>query len=92
MTIETRTALEPKDILGIEIECKNCKYRSIRPVSTFYGTPVTCPNCNQSWLPMREEFDRLSKLANFLNHFSTWDSDAVAIRFEIAQPQPKDRP
>jgi hypothetical protein len=89
MTIETRTAIEPQDVLGIEIECTNCQYRCVRSVGSFYDVKIACPNCNASWLPVQEEFGRLAKLANTLGILSKREQTAVKIRFEIACPQSK---
>ncbi len=91
MTAETRVSLEPKDILRIEIECQSCKYRCSRAIDNFYGTTIACPNCNASWLPLREEFDRLAKLAHSINLLATRQDTSIAVRFEITDPRRKEK-
>lgn len=88
MTIETRTAIEPQDILGIEIKCTKCKYRCVRTVKDFYEVKSACPNCNTSWHHLQDEFERLAKLADALKRLSFRDDKTVEIRLEIPQPQP----
>lgn len=89
MTIETRTAIEPKDILGIEIECSGCGYRCVRPIRNFHAVPIACPNCNKNWLAMRDEFARLEKLAYDIGLLSNRQDSSVHLRFEIANPAPR---
>ena len=86
MTIETRTAIEPQDVLGIEIKCANCQYRCVRTIQDFYEVKTACPNCNASWHHLQDDFGRLSRLADVLKRISSRDDKAVAIRLEIAQP------
>lgn len=84
MTIETRTAIEPQDILGIGVECKHCGYRCTIPAEKFLGIPSLCPNCNYSWQSLQEEFGKMAKLMSSLRMFARQDSTTVIIRFEIA--------
>jgi hypothetical protein len=88
VTVETRTAIEPQDILGIEIACAKCNFRCTRTVKEFYDVKIACPNCDASWTHLREDFDRLSKLADVLRRLSSRDDKSVVIRLETAQPQP----
>jgi hypothetical protein len=86
MTTETRTTIEPKDILGIEIECARCKCRCIRAMNNLLEIPSVCPNCDQPLGHLREEFGRLQKLAYDLRLLSDRQDASIHIRFEIANP------
>jgi hypothetical protein len=88
LTIETRTAIEPQDIVGIGVECKECGYRCTIPADKFLGIPATCPNCLRSWQAIQEEFDRIARLMASLRIFARQEQTSVVIRFEIANPQP----
>jgi len=91
MTSETRTTIEPEDIRAVELECAKCGFRSICKVGSWFQQLIACPNCNASWLPLREEFTKLSVLANTLHILSHRQKPPdVVIRFEIAAPKPKD--
>ena len=87
MTIETRTAIEPQDIIGIGVECKECGYRCTIPADKFLGIPNTCPNCHRSWQALQEEFDRIARLITSLRMFSRQEQASVIVRFDIANAQ-----
>jgi hypothetical protein len=86
MTIETRTMIELKDILGIEVECTNCRHRCTVPIKSFYGHMTTCPNCNGPWMALREDFEKLAKALNVLHTFSISKQDLITIHLEITTP------
>jgi DNA-directed RNA polymerase subunit RPC12/RpoP len=56
MTSEIRTLVEIKDIVGIEIECRECKAKIFYPVEkNNERLHPQCPNCNSNLFVM--EFD-----------------------------------
>jgi hypothetical protein len=59
MTIETRTLIELRDILGVEIECPNpkCKAKCFAPISAdFSEVALQCFQCRTPWFG--STFDR----------------------------------
>ena len=50
MTIQRRTFIEPRDIIGLEYECTHCHSRWSIPIDRFDRKVTVCPNCNQQWL------------------------------------------
>jgi hypothetical protein len=54
MTTQTKTFIDPSDILGIRLECGNCGMAVTMPVGremNFKGLGY-CQNCNEPWLVM----------------------------------------
>jgi hypothetical protein len=52
MTSETRTTIDPSDVVAIEIECTNCHVRQVRPLGAERGRLDNCPNCNETWMTL----------------------------------------
>jgi DNA-directed RNA polymerase subunit RPC12/RpoP len=49
MTSEVRTVVDIGDILGVEVECRNCKAKVSFPVEKSYERLLSqCPNCNEN--------------------------------------------
>lgn len=68
MTSQTRTTIEPSDILAIELECRTCSSRSIKPVKAWQNEDGVCRNCGASWPQLRSpEFQKLSKFVTAIN-------------------------
>jgi hypothetical protein len=86
VTVETRTMIELKDILGIEIECTNCKHRCTVPIKSFYGHLGACPNCNSPWVALRDDFEKLAKALNTLHTFSNSKQDSINVHLEVTTP------
>lgn len=84
MTVETRTTIEPQDILKIEIECVQCKGRYVLPLNNFAKVPLTCPSCPASWREFQEKFEKLLYYTDLFKAFSLQTEKPVSIRFEIA--------
>jgi hypothetical protein len=53
MTTETRTLIEMKDVLGIEIECPECRLTILYPVAKLFRIEPNCPHCNCDWFDHR---------------------------------------
>lgn len=54
MTSETKKFIEPKDIIGIRLECTHCKAALLLPFSGFSGLLDLerlriCPHCQRPW-------------------------------------------
>jgi hypothetical protein len=50
MTVETRTLIELKDIVGIEFGCHNCGTKTLYAIEkAFQRLAAVCPNCNEDW-------------------------------------------
>lgn len=45
MTIETVSAVQPKDIAAVEFECKNCGAKTVRKLDGKLRVPLACGNC-----------------------------------------------
>jgi hypothetical protein len=67
MTTQTKTFIEPSDILGIRLECGECGMTVTLPISrtmSFKGLGY-CPNCNEAWLVMPHDTIE-SEIAEFM--------------------------
>jgi DNA-directed RNA polymerase subunit RPC12/RpoP len=68
MTSESRTLIEPQDILGLEYGCTHCGVKHLIPLRSFdRGTPTECPNCRAKWIRDPEESKTLSYFVRCLN-------------------------
>ena len=54
MTLEARFTLEPKDISGIEIECRNCRIRISYRSDFQKPFESHCPACKQQLFDLAE--------------------------------------
>lgn len=57
MTIQKRTLIEPRDVVGIEYECRTCGSRCLVPLLKFERKVQSCPNCQEIGLS-RQKGDR----------------------------------
>jgi hypothetical protein len=89
VTVETHTMIELKDILGVEVECTHCKHRWTALISSFYGHLKACPNCNNPWVSLRDDFEKLAKALNTLYTFSSSKQDSISIRLEVTTLNPR---
>jgi len=86
MTIETRSAIEPKDIVAVEYECPKCHARSVRHLEPERSAvvPRACGNCPTSYfLEGSREAADLAAFLSFLIHYENGDFP-FTLRFEIA--------
>ena len=86
MTIEARIAVEPKDVVAVEYECRKCHARSVRRLEPeqVAAAPQVCGNCQGLYLvgASREAAD-LAACLNFLAHYKSEDFPFI-LRFEVA--------
>jgi uncharacterized SAM-binding protein YcdF (DUF218 family) len=95
MTSETRTSITPSDIKAIELICKTCHVRTIRPLDSWQDNEK-CSNCTASWPIKRQiSFTALSHLARALNELAKIKDDdqdvPFLIRLELTENLPKVR-
>ena len=95
MTSETKTTIEPGDVLAVEIECSACGARLSRTVKEYRGELSACQNCGAQWSHLSDDFVRLGnfiKLLRVLANQAHGGEFPLKVRFEIAQPALKERP
>jgi DNA-directed RNA polymerase subunit RPC12/RpoP len=85
VTVETRTTIEPRDVLAIELCCATCGSRVRYPIShmqaeQFKRREHSCPNCGQGLLA---EVNRVADLVNAVQTLIRAETKAI-IRIEIA--------
>ena len=69
MMIETRTTIELKDVLALEIGCKHCGAVTIERVREVHHIPISCPNCTAELLDMDGSTKRaIEELVRILKH------------------------
>ncbi|HEX3661646.1 MAG TPA: hypothetical protein VHU89_09460 [Acidobacteriaceae bacterium] len=87
MTSETKTTVEPEDILAVELECAECHARFSRPLRAYKADPQECPNCHAVWSSqdLGELRDIAYKLATF-TETAKRNLMKFRIRFEISHP------
>ena len=89
MTIKKRILIEPKDIVGIEYECKHCLSTFSVIISAADRQILNCPNCNETWMergktPVENRLD-VQKMFYFKNYLGFLQQDicGATIRLEI---------
>ncbi len=90
MTIETRTTIEPNDVVAVEVLCKGCGCSTSTPLGRWRIEPSGCGNCGAKWGFVESDFRQLSQLISLLRSFgSTQAAETLPfkLRFEIAQPR-----
>ena len=95
MTTETRTIIEIGDIVGIQIECRECKATISHPVAKNYDKiSLKCPNCNADLFTLTqptgapatsETAQHLLGLIKVMKYFEKPASDSHAnLRLQLA--------
>jgi uncharacterized Zn finger protein len=91
MTSKTRTTIEPRDILAVELECKECGSRSIRPIKLALTGAEKCPNCSTVWpVQLATELNQLATLVSMASAVAGWQNRKdvpFSVRFEIAEQE-----
>jgi NAD-dependent SIR2 family protein deacetylase len=49
MTIQKRTLISLKNVIGVEYECNHCHARFAVPIDRMDRPAMTCPNCREPW-------------------------------------------
>jgi len=93
MTSQTRTTIEPSDIIAIELECDLCKSRSIKPVKVWQNEDGICRNCGNGWAVTRApEFQKLVQFVAAINDvigLNEMKDIPFTIRLELLPEDPK---
>ena len=91
MTSETRTLIEPRDVLGVECGCTHCGVKHLIPLQSFdRGIPAECPNCHESWVKSKDETETLSYFVRCLKEVAglaarnAKQNERMRIRLQIA--------
>jgi hypothetical protein len=98
MTSETRTFIEAKDVVGIELSCKDCAAKITFPISKPLKMGVACPNCGAKWFDAAHDtarnkdsypaHDSLTAIAAHLKALSEIRTDIHAtLRFQIEETE-----
>jgi hypothetical protein len=94
MTSEMRTTIEPGDIAAVELECKSCLSRTIRPIGLALQGAEKCPNCSAVWpVQLANELNQIEILGSMLSAVSKFKTNKAipfTIRFELSEPLRKD--
>jgi hypothetical protein len=91
MTSEKRTTIECGDIKAIELECRKCHSKIIRPIGAWEVLITQCPSCNATWiLPHSQDSKNLTNLVNALAvcRIQANDKQPYGVRFEIGGLEP----
>jgi hypothetical protein len=86
MVKEVRLLFEPRDLLGVRIECWTCHGVSIYPAGDNDVVPDRCPMCQASWGENRQEQEQLTYLLRAVRYFRrtvVGPMPTFRVRFEI---------
>jgi ribosomal protein L37AE/L43A len=93
MTTETRTTIQPEDILAIEVECSKCHSKVVRRLDQWGKKLFACSSCDADWMAYQDLLNRLAGLATQVRGFydlETGERKApFSVRFEIRNPDGK---
>ena len=91
MTNETRTTIEPNDIVAIELQCTQCQCRFSCMFDQWRMEPTGCRNCGNNWGAFRDneirQMEHLFALLRTMSNLQTKGILPFRLRFEIAQPR-----
>ncbi len=94
MTSETRTTIQLSDFKAIEFECVLCHSRIVRPIGAWLSPLLACPDCGATWEHFKETIRFLAQTISQMAKTSAIDEPETEspfiVRFEIAQPKPKE--
>lgn len=86
MTIETRTTIEPKDIVAIEFECAACHTKNVHKIDKFSHPAFICYTCHPSKILVTErssEHNALVGLVTVLRQLAALEEPPFIVRLEI---------
>jgi Zn finger protein HypA/HybF involved in hydrogenase expression len=84
MTRETRTTIEPSDVIAVEFECRECGARIVVNLENFDKSPVFCPRCEKQWVIYNSDAHaRLQSFLHRMKDYSKVKDEPYILRFEI---------
>jgi hypothetical protein len=91
MTIQKRTLISPKDLLGIEYECNHCRARYSVPIDRLDRVTMACPNCKEPWFDhkmadlaaINVSQDIVHRFVDHIKALRSCQLEGVALRLEI---------
>ena len=88
MTMQERTLLELRDILGLEYSCRHCQAKYLVPIERFDRAIRQCPNCREGLIrtdhPDSTKPSDEDALHNFVNALMDLRNREIPIRFEVS--------
>lgn len=93
MVTETKTTIELRDVIGLEIGCKHCGATVTRRVREILAVPTACSNCGADLLDFEGSTKRaIEELARILKHPALIDErDNFTLRLLITEPKPAEK-
>jgi hypothetical protein len=90
MTIETHVFIEPRDVLGIELECATCGTRLSLKLGRLNRAIRDCPSCGTEWLA--EQTQERLLVQKFLGDVDALNSSlqgrTFKLKIQISRPDP----
>lgn len=85
MTTETRTTIELKDILAVELTCNKCHSKIVRPLTLDNAIVARCSRgCQVQWfIDGSVEHQSLISLVRLLHDCAQIKNEHYSLRFEI---------
>jgi len=86
MTTETRITVEPADVAGIEFECRTCKARTVRPLSTDNYVPERCKSglCEAVFFADGSiEYSEVKHALDLIGRYCKATGQPFSLRFEL---------
>jgi len=87
-----RISIELPDVLAVDFECRKCHCHYSIPIGSVRNTPMTCPNCHETWFVGNRVFNEaptdptIPAFVGALREMKSLGGEAI-IRLEIAAPR-----
>jgi hypothetical protein len=94
MTVETKTTIQPSDIITVEFECKKCHSLRTWPIAVARHPPVACNCCeaDDQWMTTGGDvYAALTDLIALLQRFGKAQNEPFAIRLGVKNAIASDR-
>jgi len=92
MTTETRTFVEPRDLLGVEFKCGHCGARLLyalpeRPMRIV----ASCPNCNEAFYDANrmQDFQQFFALLTAMPRLTEGSKLEIRLQVRLSRSQPE---
>jgi hypothetical protein len=85
MTTETRTTIELKDIIAVEMLCTKCGSRIVRPITLDNAVVTRCSRgCQVQWfIEGSREHESLVNLLRLIHDCAQIKNDGYKLQFEV---------
>ncbi len=84
MTVETKTTIEPDDLMTVEFVCKGCNAVRSFPIGKFLGPPLRCECRDENWMTHSGDiYQSICRLVGLIERMAQAKNEPFVLRFGV---------